>query len=165
MNQAHVQPTHHFGRPCYRGADPAGCGLVTAIIFLRPQGAFPPGFYPLSRGVGLIARAWGAPNKGNADGAKGIFGNSGRVWAMALCPVPPKKRPCAILSRKVGRATNTPGTCTTDILWGNMYLISLLDNYWCVLNAILTGCLIILNLYLTKLTHVWRQTNRRYFYH
>ena len=24
--------------------------------FLRPQGAFPPGFYPLSRGVGFIAR-------------------------------------------------------------------------------------------------------------
>ena len=57
---------------------------------------------------GLSPGAWGAPNKGNADGAVGIFGNSGRVWATALRPVPPKKRPCAILARKVGRSTNTP---------------------------------------------------------
>ena len=45
---------------------------------------------------------------GNADGAVGIFGNSGRVWATALRPIPPKKRPCGILARKVGRSTNTP---------------------------------------------------------
>ena len=30
------------------------------------------------------------------------------MWATALHPVPPKKRPCAILARKVGRSTNTP---------------------------------------------------------
>ena len=77
-------------------------------IFQRPQGAFPPGFYSL-RG-GLVYRP--APEEcrrlGNADGAVGIFGNSGRVWATALRPVPPKKRSCAILARKVGRSTNTP---------------------------------------------------------
>ena len=33
------------------GADLAGCVSV-AGFFLRPQGAFPPGYYPL-RGVGL----------------------------------------------------------------------------------------------------------------
>ena len=53
-------------------------------------------------------RSQPSPNKGNADGAVGIFGNSGRVWATVLRPVPPKKRPCAILARKVGRSTNTP---------------------------------------------------------
>ena len=36
--------------------------------FLRAQGAIPPGFYSLGRGV-----LPGAPNKGNADGALGIF--------------------------------------------------------------------------------------------
>ena len=41
----------------------------------------------------------GAPNKGNAEGAVGIFANSRRVWATALRPVPPKKRPCATLAR------------------------------------------------------------------
>ena len=33
--------------------------------------------------------AWGAPNKGNADGAEGIFGNAGCVLALALQPDPP----------------------------------------------------------------------------
>ena len=37
------------------GTDLAGCVSVPGD-FLRPQGAFPPGFYPLSRGVGFIAR-------------------------------------------------------------------------------------------------------------
>ena len=48
--------------------------------FLRPQGAIPPGFYPLM-GMSLLSGTWSAPNKGNADRAKGIFGNAGRVWA------------------------------------------------------------------------------------
>ena len=37
------------------GTDPAKCVSVPGD-FLRPQVAFPPGFYPLSRGVGFIAR-------------------------------------------------------------------------------------------------------------
>ena len=74
-------------------------------IFLRPQGAFPPRLLLPSGRFGLSP---GAPNKGNADGAVGIFGNSGCVWATALRLVPPKKKPCAILARKVGRSTNTP---------------------------------------------------------
>ena len=48
------------------GMDLAEC-VSKAGDFLRPQGAFPPGFYPL-RG-GSSHGAWGAPNKGNADGA------------------------------------------------------------------------------------------------
>ena len=30
--------------------------------------------------------------EGNADGAEGIFGHAGRVWAPALPPDPPKKK-------------------------------------------------------------------------
>ena len=56
--------------------------------FLRPQGAIPPGFYPFW-GVGFIAWRLRSPKKGNADGAEGIFGLAGRVWALALRPDPP----------------------------------------------------------------------------
>ena len=40
---------------------------------------------------GVLPDTWGAPNKGNADEAVGIFGNARRVWAPALRPDPPKK--------------------------------------------------------------------------
>ena len=40
-------------------------------------------------------------------GPRAFLANSGRVLATALRPVPPKKRPCAIHARKVGRASNT----------------------------------------------------------
>ena len=74
--------------------------------FLRPQGAFPPGFYPLSWGVHCPAPA--APlTRGMPTGPRAFLANSGRVWATALRPVPPKKRPCAIHARKVGCASNT----------------------------------------------------------
>ena len=49
--------------------------------------------------VGFIAR--------HLRGRRHFLGNAGRVWATALRPDPPKKRPCATLARKVGRATNT----------------------------------------------------------
>ena len=62
-------------------------------------------FTPFGRGSS--PGSWGASNKGNADGAVGIFRNAGRVWAPALRQDPPKKRPCATLARQVGRATNT----------------------------------------------------------
>ena len=42
-------------------------------------------------GLGSSPGAWGAPNKGNADGAVGIFVNAGRVQALALRSDPPKK--------------------------------------------------------------------------
>ena len=53
--------------------------------FLRPQGAITPGLYPLRGGGGYCL----APKKGNADGAEGIFGLAGRVWASALRLGPP----------------------------------------------------------------------------
>ena len=53
--------------------------------FLRPQGAIPLAFSPFG-GLGLLPGAWGAPKKGNADGAEGIFDLAGRVWASALRP-------------------------------------------------------------------------------
>ena len=119
--------------------------------FLRPQGAFPPGFYllrePVRWGVHQIPQyhntapiqlsgrtssavftaaqlrpgaSWQlvflrvhfpAPEapltRGMPTGPRAFLANSGRVWATALHPVPPKKRPCAIHARKVGRASNT----------------------------------------------------------
>ena len=77
-------------------------------VFPTASGGLPPRLLLPSGRFGLSPGAWGAPNKGNADGAVGIFWNSRRVWATDLRPVPPKKRPCAILARKVGRSTNTP---------------------------------------------------------
>ena len=58
--------------------------------FLRLQGAIPQGLYPF-RGVGVGFIAWRLrrPKKGNADGAEGIFGLAGRVWASALRLDPP----------------------------------------------------------------------------
>ena len=50
--------------------------------FLRPQGAIPQAYTPFG---GVIA--WHS-KKGNADGAEGIFGLAGRVWASALRPDP-----------------------------------------------------------------------------
>ena len=67
----------------------AKCVSVPGYFF-RPQGAFPPGVYPLREG--LLLGAWGDPNKRNADGAVGIFGNAG----------PTKKRPCTIHTHWVG---------------------------------------------------------------
>ena len=61
--------------------------------FLWPQGTFPQAFIPF-RGLDSSPGAWGAPNKGNANGAVGIFGNTGRVRATALRPKPPKKALC-----------------------------------------------------------------------
>ena len=54
----------------------------------RPQGAIPPGFYPLRR-MGLLPGAWSAPNKGNADGTEDNFGLAGCMWASVLQPDPP----------------------------------------------------------------------------
>ena len=49
-------PIHHFGRPCWRRHGSGQMWLGKWYTFLRPQWAFSPGFYPLSRVVGLIAR-------------------------------------------------------------------------------------------------------------
>ena len=54
--------------------------------FPRPQGAIPQAYTPFG---GFIAWCLRRPKKGNADGAEGIFGLAGRVWASALRPDPP----------------------------------------------------------------------------
>ena len=69
------------------GADLAGCVSV-AGFFLRPQGAFPPGYYSLG---GVSPSAWGAPNKGNADGAVGILGKCRARVDYGPAPGPIKK--------------------------------------------------------------------------
>ena len=52
--------------------------------------------------------------RGMPTGPRAFLANSGRVWATALRPVPPKKRPCAIHARKVGRASNTADQSRSD---------------------------------------------------
>ena len=95
------------------GTDLAGCVSVPGD-FLRPQGAFPPGFY-LLRGGWVNCPAPEAPlTRGMPTGPRAFLTNSGRVWATALRPVPPKKRPCAIHARKVGRASNTADHYRSD---------------------------------------------------
>ena len=72
--------------------------------FLRPQGAFPPGFYPLSRGGWVHCPAPEVPlTRGIADGAEGIFGKLRARVGYGPAPGPTQKRPCAIHARKVGR--------------------------------------------------------------
>ena len=89
------------------GTDLAECVLVPGD-FLRPQGAFRPGFYSL-RGGWVNRPVPEAPLiRGMPTGPCAFGGNAGCVWATALRPDPPKKRPFATLARKVGRATNTP---------------------------------------------------------
>ena len=69
------------------GTDLAGCASALEISSSL-RGPSPQAFTPF-RGLGLLLGTWGAPNKGNADGAKGIFSNAGCVLAMALRLDPP----------------------------------------------------------------------------
>ena len=88
------------------GTDLAKCVSVPGD-FLRPQGAIPPGFYLLREGWVHCPAPEAPLTRGMPTGPRVFLTNSGRVWATALRPVPPKKRPCAIHARKVGRASNT----------------------------------------------------------
>ena len=76
-------------------------------IFFRPQGAFAPGFYLLRDGWVHCPAPEAPLTRGMPTGPRAFLANSWRVWATALRPVPPKKWPCAIHARKVGRASNT----------------------------------------------------------
>ena len=72
------------------GTDLAECVSVPGD-FLRPQGAFPPGFYLLREGW-VNRPAPEAPlTRGMPLGQLAFLANSGRVWATALRPVTPKK--------------------------------------------------------------------------
>ena len=95
------------------GTDLAGCVSVPGD-FLRPQGAFPPGFYLLREGWVHCPAPEAPLTRGMPKGPRVFLTNSGRVWATAMRPVPPKKRPCAIHARKVGRASNTADQSRSD---------------------------------------------------
>ena len=85
---------HKSGRVCL------GTGY-----FLRHRGAIHPGFTPFG-GLGLLPGTWDVPNKGNADGTIGIFGNVGRVWALPYDRTHLKKALC-LIRPVVGRMINT----------------------------------------------------------
>ena len=78
-----------FGRPCWlwRGS---GQVCLGSWIFPTASRGLPPGYYPL-RGGGdrLVPEA--PPNKGNADGAVGIFGKCPAHVSHGLAPGPTKK--------------------------------------------------------------------------
>ena len=65
----------------------------------RASGWGTPHALTLFRGVKLIAWRLGHPTIGEYRRTRGIFGNAGSVWATALRPDPPLKRPCATLVR------------------------------------------------------------------
>ena len=73
-----------FGWPSYLWA--VLPGVPQHWRFPPASGGHPPRFYPLR---GVIAWRLRRPKKRNADGAEGIFGLAGRVWASALRPGPP----------------------------------------------------------------------------
>ena len=76
--------------------------------FFSASGGLPPRLLPPFEGGWVHCPAPEAPlTRGIPTGPRAFLANSGRVWATALRPVPPKKRPCAIHARKVGRASNT----------------------------------------------------------
>ena len=85
---------------------PASSSLANFELILRSQGAFPLGFY-LPRVGWVYCPTPGAPQKGNADGTEGMFGTCRMRVGYGPAPGPTIKRPCAILARSVGRATNT----------------------------------------------------------
>ena len=87
--------------------------LIQSSIQVRASGGvglgawgFSPSYYSL-RGGWVNRPAPDAPLiRGMPTRLWEFLGNAGRVWATALRPDPPKKRSCATLARKVGRAIN-----------------------------------------------------------
>ena len=84
------------------GTDLAECWLIDWRFPLASRG-HPPRFLPPS-GRGLLP---GAPNKGNADRAEGIFGHARCVWVLALQPDPTLKTALCQICTLVGRMINT----------------------------------------------------------
>ena len=74
----------------------AGCGACCTVrsgvshhwIYLWSQEVIPQALTLLG-GVRFIAWSLRRTEKGNVGGARGVFGNDGRVWAAALRPDPP----------------------------------------------------------------------------
>ena len=88
------------------GRTVSGTDLVGYVTSLDKSQA-PGGFNPLRKGWGSSPGAWSAPFLGECQRAKGILGDTGRIWAKALRPDPPLERPCATLVRMMGRSINT----------------------------------------------------------
>ena len=80
--------------------------LACDFLSFGLRGPSPQAFTSFGR-VGFIARRLRRPKNGNADGAEGIFGNRWMRVGYGPAPGPTIKRPCAILARLVGQATNT----------------------------------------------------------
>ena len=121
-------------RPCAILARSVGRALNIAsswqaflVNILRSQGPSPQAFTSFGR-VGFIARRLRRPKKGNADGAEGIFGTCRMRVGYGPAPGPTIQRPCAILARLVGRATNTASSWQSSfkeescILCGSIHL-------------------------------------------
>ena len=56
------------------------------------RGPSPQAFTPFRGGLGSLPGAWGAPNKGNADGAEGIFGKLPARVGYGPAPGPTQKK-------------------------------------------------------------------------
>ena len=81
----------------------ANCTVCSGVFHhwihhLWPKGAAPQAL-TLFGGVGFIARRLRRPEKGNADGVRGIFGTAYRVGLRPCDRTHLKKRPCAIFVR------------------------------------------------------------------
>ena len=82
-----VGQTPVFGVPCHLFEAHFGrlfwsvqLGQTQHWRFPPASGGHPHRLLPPYGGLGLLPGTWGTPNKGNADGAEGIFGNGGRMW-------------------------------------------------------------------------------------
>ena len=65
--------------------------LGSWIISFGLRGPSPQAFTPFRGGLGSLPGAWGAPNKGNADGAEGIFGKLRACVGYGPAPGPTQK--------------------------------------------------------------------------
>ena len=99
------QHFRHINRPFFN-ARRLALGLRILNLSFGLRGPSPQAFTSFGR-VGFIALAPEVPQKGNADGTEGIFGTCRMRVGYSPAPRPTIKRPCAILARSVGRATNT----------------------------------------------------------
>ena len=100
------RPCAILARSVGRATYTASSALANFELILRSQGAFCPGFYLPQEGW-VYCPTPEAPQKGNADRTDGIFGTCRMRVGYGPAPGPTIKRPCAILARSVGRATNT----------------------------------------------------------
>ena len=130
--------------------------------FPSASGGLPPRLLPPFEGGWVHCPAPKAPlTREMPTGPRAFLANSGRVWATALRPVPPKKRPCALHARKVGRASNTTDhyrcyTNSTRLLTFSV-LLSFLFNIICYIISVFLFSLVTLS----EVTTIWRARDKR----